>query len=145
MYFLHSSFYKNYETISLQSKFLRMFSCKQGQTSGSNIAKKMFWWNSFCSNFKDCYKINCSNEIFRNNFGQDGICLVTDFLTKNAPNFSPQFLEPSSVNPKKSCKIPTKCPANFRGFEKGLAEGGWRPTAPKIQQKLSPRVVFSYS
>ena len=22
-----------------------MFSCKQGQTSGSNIAKKMLWWN----------------------------------------------------------------------------------------------------
>ena len=28
-----------------------MFSCKQGQTSGSNIAKKMFWWNYFCTNF----------------------------------------------------------------------------------------------
>ena len=27
--------------ISLQNKFLRMFSCKQGQTSGSNIAKKL--------------------------------------------------------------------------------------------------------
>ena len=24
-----------------------MFSCKQGQTSGSNITKKMFWWNYF--------------------------------------------------------------------------------------------------
>ena len=33
----------------------------------------------------------------------------------------------------------------LRGFEKGLAGGGWRPTAPKIQQKLSPRIVFSYS
>ena len=33
----------------------------------------------------------------------------------------------------------------FRGFEKGLAGGGWRPTAPKIQQKLSPGIVFSYS
>ena len=27
-----------------------------------------------------------------------------------------------------------------RGFEKGLAGGGWRPTAPKIQQKLRPRI-----
>ena len=49
-----------------------MFSCKQGQTSGSNITKKMFWWNYFCMNYKDYYKNNCSKEIFGNNFGQDG-------------------------------------------------------------------------
>ena len=30
---------KNYKTISLQSKFSR----KQGQTTGGNITKKMFW------------------------------------------------------------------------------------------------------
>ena len=30
--------------MAVQSKFPRMFSCKQGQTSGSNITKKMFWW-----------------------------------------------------------------------------------------------------
>ena len=30
-----------------------MFSCKQGQTSGSNITKKIFWWNYFCNNYKD--------------------------------------------------------------------------------------------
>ena len=24
-----------------------VFSCKQGQTSGSNIAKRMLWWNNF--------------------------------------------------------------------------------------------------
>ena len=29
-----------------------------------------------------------------------------------------------------------------RGFEKGLAGGGWRPTAPKIQQSLSLRIVL---
>ena len=45
------SFVKNYKTISLQSKFLRMFSCEQGQTSGSNITKQMFWWNYFCNNY----------------------------------------------------------------------------------------------
>ena len=28
-----------------------MFSCKEGHTSGSNITKKMFWWNSFCNNY----------------------------------------------------------------------------------------------
>ena len=33
----------------------------------------------------------------------------------------------------------------FRGFEKGLAGGGWRPTTPKIQQNMFPRIVFSYS
>ena len=33
----------------------------------------------------------------------------------------------------------------LRGFERGLAGGGWRPTAPKIQQKFSPRIVCSPS
>ena len=41
------NFVKNYEAITLQGKFLHMFSCKQGQTIGSSIAKKMFWWNCF--------------------------------------------------------------------------------------------------
>ena len=41
------NFVKNYKRITLQSKFLGLFSCKQGQTSGSNITKKMFWWNFF--------------------------------------------------------------------------------------------------
>ena len=44
----------------------------QGQTSGSNITKKMLWWNYFCNNYKDYYKNNCSEEIFCNNVGQDG-------------------------------------------------------------------------
>ena len=34
---------------------------------------------------------------------------------------------------------------NVRSFEMGLAGGGWRPAAPKIQQPFSPRTVFSYS
>ena len=59
-------FCKNYKTISFQSKFLRMFSCKQGQTSGSNITKNMFWWNSCCNNYKDYYKNNGSKELFCN-------------------------------------------------------------------------------
>ena len=49
-----------------------MFSCKQGQTSGSNITKKMFWWNNFCNNYRDHYKNHCSKELFCNGFGQDG-------------------------------------------------------------------------
>ena len=49
-----------------------MFSCNQGQTSGSNITKKMLWWNYFCNNYKDYYKNNCSKELFCNHFGQDG-------------------------------------------------------------------------
>ena len=61
------------KTISLQSKFLRRLSCKQGRTSGRNIAKKMFWWYYFCNNFKDHYKNTCcSKELFCNSFGQDG-------------------------------------------------------------------------
>ena len=34
---------------------------------------------------------------------------------------------------------------SFRGFEKGLAGGGWRPTAPKNTSKNVPRIVFSSS
>ena len=32
----------------------------------------------------------------------------------------------------------------LRGFEKGLAGGGWRPTVPKIQQEMPPRIMFSH-
>ena len=49
---------KLYKTI----KFLRMFSCKQGQTGGSNITKKMVWWINFCNSYKDDCKNNCSNR-----------------------------------------------------------------------------------
>ena len=41
-----------------------MFSCKQGKTSDSNIAKKIFRWKYFCNNYKDYYKIGCSKECF---------------------------------------------------------------------------------
>ena len=71
--FWHNKFCKNYKAISLQSKILRMFSCKQGQASDSNIAKKMFWWYYFCNNYKAYYKNNYSKELFCNNFGQDGM------------------------------------------------------------------------
>ena len=53
-----------------QSKILKDVPWQQGQTSGSKIAKKIFWWN-FCSSFKDHYKIQSSNELFCNNIGQD--------------------------------------------------------------------------
>ena len=45
------------------------------------------------------------NEIGTNNFFR-----ATNFLTKNAPNFSPQFLSLNSVGPKKSRKIPAEFP-----------------------------------
>ena len=66
-------FVKNYKRITLQSKFLGLFSCKKGHTSSSNITKKIFWWNIFCNNYKNYYKRKCSKELFCNNFGQDGI------------------------------------------------------------------------
>ena len=74
--FWHNLFCKNYKTISLQSKFLHIFSCKQGQTSGSNVTKKMLWWNYFCNNYKDFTTNNCSKELFCNSFGQDGILWI---------------------------------------------------------------------
>ena len=71
--FWHSEFCKkNYKTITLECTFLRMLSCKQWQTSGSNITKKMFWWKSFYNNVKDYYKNKCPKECFCKNFGQDG-------------------------------------------------------------------------
>ena len=59
-----------------------MFSCKQGQTSGSNITKKMLWWNYFCNNYKDYYINKCSKVLFCNNFGQDGIGPSSRFDTR---------------------------------------------------------------
>ena len=41
-----------------------MFSCKEGQTSGSNITKKMLRWNYFCNNYKDYYKIIVPRNYF---------------------------------------------------------------------------------
>ena len=33
----------------------------------------------------------------------------------------------------------------IRGFEKGLAGGGWQPRAPRTQQNWYPRILFFYS
>ena len=66
-----------YKRITLQSKFLGLFSFKKGPASGSNITKKIFWWNYFCNNYKDYYKRNCSKELFCNHFGQDGTFEIT--------------------------------------------------------------------
>ena len=71
-YFGAILFCNNYKRITLQSKFLGLFSCKTGPASGSNITKKIFWWNYSCDNNKEYYKRNCSKELFCNNFGQDG-------------------------------------------------------------------------
>ena len=57
------------------SKFLRMFPCKQGQTSASNITKKMLWRNYFCNNYKDYYKNNCSEELICNISARMVMCL----------------------------------------------------------------------
>ena len=70
--FRHSYFRNSYKAITLQSKFLRMFSCKQGRTSGSNITKNMFWWNYFCNKHKDYHKRKNSKELCCNSVGQDG-------------------------------------------------------------------------
>ena len=47
-----------------------------------------------------------------------------------------------------SGKLPIPLPfVNYfeliRGFEKGLAGGGWQPAVPKMQQKMPPRIVLS--
>ena len=68
--FWSNSFCKNYKRITLQSKVLGLFSRKKGHASGSNIAKKIFWWNYFCNPFKKYYERKCSKELFCNNFGQ---------------------------------------------------------------------------
>ena len=39
--FWNNSFCKNYNRITIQSKFLGLFSCKKGHASGSNITKKI--------------------------------------------------------------------------------------------------------
>ena len=41
---------------------------------------------------------------------------ATNFVTKNAPKFSPKFLSLCSVGQKKSRKIPSKFPAKFSKF-----------------------------
>ena len=48
------------------------------------------------------------NEVGTNDFFRG-----TNFLTKNAPKFSPNFLSLCFVGPKKSRKIPAKFPAKF--------------------------------
>ena len=67
-----------------------MFSCKQGQTSVSNITKNMFWWNRFCNNYKDYYTNKSSKELFYNSFGQDG----------NGPNKVPKRARSGNAHPK---------------------------------------------
>ena len=46
------------------------FACSlANRASGSHITKKMFWWNSFCKNYKEYYKNNFSKELFCNSCG----------------------------------------------------------------------------
>ena len=62
--FWSNSFCKNYKRITLQSKFLGLFSCKKGHTCGSNITKKILWLNYFCNNYKNITKENVSRNYF---------------------------------------------------------------------------------
>ena len=48
----------------------------------------------------------CTKDFFR----------ATNFVTKNAPKFSPKFLSLCSVGQKKSHKIPSKFPTKFSKF-----------------------------
>ena len=43
---------------------------QEGHTSGSNIPKKILWWNSICKNLKDHYKRECSGEVSRKTRGR---------------------------------------------------------------------------
>ena len=42
-FFSHTQVCKNYKTITSQTSLFRMFSCKQGHTSDSNI-QRITWW-----------------------------------------------------------------------------------------------------
>ena len=53
--------------------------------------------------------------------------------------FWPDFFKPFQVVPLQP-KSWRKQLENIRGLEKGLAGGGWRPTAPKIQQNCPPEL-----
>ena len=55
---------KNYKRITLQNKFPGLFSCKKGHTSGSNITKKIFWWNYFVIITKKITKIMVPGNYF---------------------------------------------------------------------------------
>ena len=45
------------------TKFLGLFSCK-GHTSGSNITKKIIWWNYLCNDSKMIRKDNVPRNCF---------------------------------------------------------------------------------
>ena len=44
-----------------------------GTSHWQQHCKEILWWNYFCNNYRNYYKNNCSEELFCNNFGQDGI------------------------------------------------------------------------
>ena len=52
----------------------------------------------------------------QNEFSTKDFFRATNFLTKNAPKFSPIFLSLCSVGQKKSRKIPSKFPTKFSKF-----------------------------
>ena len=66
----------------------------------------------------------------QNEVGTKDVFRVTNFLTKNAPKFSPNFLSLCFVGPKKSRKIPAKFPAKLPS-----------PKSKKIHQRASAGVA----
>ena len=68
-----------------------MFSCRQGQTSGNNIAKKMLWWNSFA-------KMMITKENVPRNY-----CVI--ILTRMAPSNIANLLSPYSIQNRSKPQI----------------------------------------
>ena len=63
-----------------------MFSCTQGQTSGSNIIKKMFWWNHFCNNIGQDGNFNVAASLgYCPNPEGPKICEVAGLLEAQSP------------------------------------------------------------
>ena len=64
----------NYYQISLnKSRFIGWFPCRKRHTSGSNIAKIIFWQKYFLKLQRCYYKRERLKDFFCNNFGEDGI------------------------------------------------------------------------
>ena len=99
-----------------KAKFLGLFSCKKGPASGSNITKKIFWWNYFCNNYKDYYKRICSKELFCNNFGQDGTFVKSYHLSQNYYITAPYVLKARSLQCGFGCETPKFWFEFCRGF-----------------------------